>query len=1491
MEKQNGNGPVGAVLVVGGGIGGIQASLDLAESGYYVYLVEKTPSIGGVMAQLDKTFPTNDCSMCILSPKLVECGRHLNIELLTYSEVLDIKGEPGDFTVSVKKKARFVDGTKCTGCGLCAEGCPITMKNEYDQGLVERKAIYTPFLQSVPNTYVIDRREERPCKAACKDACPIHMNIQGYAVLIANGRFKEAYDLIRKTNPLPMVCGRVCYAPCEQACNRGQMDEPIAIRELKRFVTDQIDIDTIELPEIITNGKKVAIVGSGPAGLAAAHDLALEGYEATIFEALPEPGGMLRVGIPQYRLPKDVLGKEIEYIKRLGVEIRTNARIGREIQLEELRKSYQAIFIATGAHASTRLNIPGEDSPGVINATDFLRDVNMGGQVGMGRKVAIIGGGNTAVDAARVARRLGSEAKVIYRRSRAEMPATAAEVKGAEEEGVEIVFLTNPTRMITEDGKLSKMECTRMKLGEPDTSGRRRPVPIAGSQFTIDVDTVITALGQAPILDFTRELGIAVSKRGTISTDEALATNVEGIFAGGDAVTGPSIVIEAIAAGKKAARSIDEYLRGEPLSSKEDRRQPEELSTGEVAALRQRFPLKNRVLIRESDPGERIADFTEVEQGYSVSEAKEEAERCLASQIEGCFQCHECEARCTAKAIDYGMQDEYVDLNVGAVVFAPGYDLFDPSVQYELGYRKYANVVDSIEFERILSATGPYQGTLLRPSDSTPPRRIAFIQCVGSRDPKHGRPYCSSVCCTYAIKEAMIAKEHSTTPLDITIFFMDIRTHGKDFDKYYERAKEESGIAFIRSKVYNIEAADSPGDLVVRFATEDGVVEAAQFSIVVLSVGFQSCPELVEFAKKVGVQVNPYGFCQTRPFSPMETSKPGIFVCGAFSAPKDIPETVVQASGAAGEISALLAPARGTLTRTKEYPPERDVSAEEPRIGVFICHCGVNIGGYVDVPEVSEFAKTLPRVAHAERNLFTCSQDTQERIKKAIEEHKLNRVVVASCTPRTHEPMFRETIREAGLNPYLFEMANIRDQCSWVHMHERDKATEKAKDLVRMAVAKASLIEPLKPVALPVNRRALVIGAGVAGMTSALTLAEQGFEVDIIERSNVLGGITRRLHSNLDGEDVQQFLGDLISKVQEHPKIRVYTDTWIVDVHGYVGNFTTEIMRYRGRVIEKLDHGVTIIATGAEEYEPDEYLYGRDPRVLTQLELEEETVNKAPDIISCDNLVMIQCVGCRDDNRPYCSRVCCNSAINNALRLKEMKPDMNIYILYRDVRTYGFNEKYYEEARQKGVIFLRYDLDNKPRVNQKRKDSRFLLRVEINDPVLGENVVIDADILALSVAMVPSPEATELAMLYKVPLNEDGFFLEAHVKLRPVDFATDGVFVCGLAHAPKSIEESIAQAKAAASRATVVLVKDAIVGEGIVASVNEDICSGCGVCEVLCPYAAIAVDRERRVSVVNEALCKGCGTCCAACPAGAVQQRGFTSEEVSAMLSAALAGE
>jgi len=527
-------------------------------------------------------------------------------------------------------------------------------------------------------------------------------------------------------------------------------------------------------------------------------------------------------------------------------------------------------------------------------------------------------------------------------------------------------------------------------------------------------------------------------------------------------------------------------------------------------------------------------------------------------------------------------------------------------------------------------------------------------------------------------------------------------------------------------------------------------------------------------------------------------------------------------------------------------------------------------------------------VAYVDDNLYTCSSDTQTKIKDAIKEHDLNRVVVASCTPRTHEPLFQETLREAGLNKYLFEMANIRDQCSWVHMDSEERATDKAKSLVNMAISKARLKESLKPLLIPVDHSALVIGGGVAGMTSALTLADQGFKVYLIEKTDALGGIAKKMHYALGTDSIQPFLAETIDKVRKHPNIKTYTNTWIVDAYGYVGNFTTEIMRYRGATVEKISHGVTIVACGGEEYTPTEYLYGRDPRVLTQLELEQEIANGEPDITTCENLVMIQCVGCRNEDRPYCGRICCNQAVSNALKLKELKPDMNIYVFYRDMRTYGFYEDYFAEARRQGVMFLRYDAENPPKVSQVRQDSQYLIRVEGKDPVLGENVAVNADVLALSVPIVPTDEAKEIATFYKVPLNDDGFFLEAHVKLRPVDFATDGVYVCGLAHSPKSLDEIITQAKAAASRAATVLSKDNIMAEGIVSTVNEDICSGCGTCEAVCPYTAITVNKEKGVAEVNEALCKGCGTCCSACPSGAAQQRGFTKKQIAAMVKAAL---
>jgi len=1004
------NKQVGAVLVVGGGIGGIQAALDLAEAGYFVHLVEKSPAIGGVMSQLDKTFPTCDCSICILSPKLVECGRHPNIELLTYSELLDVQGVPGNFTAKVLKHARSVNESLCTGCSICQEKCPWKTDSEFDQGLGKRKAIYVPYAQAIPNIPVIDR-----------ELC--------------------AY-----------------------------------------------------------------------------------------------------------------------------------------------------------------------------------------------------------------------------------------------------------------------------------------------------------------------------------------------------------------------------FLKG---------------------------------------------------------------------------TCRACEKFCPAGAIDFSQVDEELEIQVGSIILCLGFDEFDAGLIYNYGYRKYPNVVTSIEFERMLSASGPYQGELLRPSDGQPPRKIAWIQCAGSRDVEN--PYCSSVCCTYAVKEAIVAREHSPADLEETIFFMDMRTQGKDFDKFYERAKE-NGVRFVRSRVYGVDEVNGTGNLAIKYTTEDGKVTTEEFDLVVLSVGFQPSHEAINLAKKIGIQLNKYGFCNTASFSPVETSKPGIFVCGAFSGPKDIPETVMQASGAAAKSATLLAPARNTLVAEKVYPPEKDVFGKEPRIGVFVCHCGVNIGGVVNVPEVRDYAATLPNVVFADANLYTCSQDSQERIKAMIEEHDLNRVVVASCSPRTHEPLFQETIREARLNRYLFEMANIRDQCSWVHMHEPERATQKAEDLVKMAVVKTRLTEPLEELTIPVINKGLVIGGGIAGMTAALELANQGFECFLIERGEELGGNLRKLYYTLEGDTIQKLLEATIQKIQENNLIHVYKDAEIKEIAGYVGNFKTTIKRNGGIAEEKIiEHGVIIVATGGEEYKPKEYLYGEHHRVVTQQELEKKLATNSIKVDALDNVVMIQCVGSRSQERLYCSKVCCSQAIKNALKIKEENPSSNIYILYKDMRTYGFREEFYARARSQGVVFIRYDDDHKPEVTAETDG----IRVSVFDPVLGEKLVIDPNLLVLSAAIIPSKN-DELARMLKVPLNEDGFFLEAHVKLRPVDFATDGIFVCGLAHSPKPIDESISQAIAAAGRATIPLAKGCVRVEPIISSVDEEKCVGCGLCEALCAFKAIqlkAKDGGNKAEVIS-ASCKGCGLCAASCPQQAITIGHFTDDELMAQVNA-----
>ncbi len=1006
MTKTN---KTGAVLVVGSGIAGIQASLDLAESGYYVYLVEKEAAIGGTMPMLDKTFPTNDCSMCILSPKLVDCGRHLNVNTLTNTEVVGIEGEPGNFKVTIKTKARYVDLAKCTGCGSCADVCPVKVDDEFNQGLGKRKAISKLYAQAFPNAYAIDNNK-----------------------------------------------------------------------------------------------------------------------------------------------------------------------------------------------------------------------------------------------------------------------------------------------------------CLKFK-----------------------------------------------------------------------------------------------NLANEKL-------------------------------------------------------------------------CGKCLKVCQAGAINHHMVDEEQTIEVGSVLLVPGFETFDPGQLELYQYGKLKNVVTSLEFERILSASGPFGGHLVRPSDHKEPQKIAWIQCVGSRNCRINHGYCSSVCCMYAIKQSVIAKEHAPYDLNASIFYMDMRTYGKEFEKYYERAKNQQGVNFVRSRVYGCDPGEND-NILLRYALEDGTVISEEYDMIVLSVGLEPNKKAVELANNLGVELNQYNFADVPELTGVATNKPGIYVAGAFSGPRDIPETVMQASAAAGEIQKLLAEAKGSLSKVKEYPAQKDLAGELVRTGVFVCHCGINIGSVVDVPGVAEYAKTLPGVVYATDKLYACSQDASAQIKEAIEQNGLNRIVVASCSPRTHEPMFQETLKEAGLNPHLFEMANIRDHCSWVHQNEPEKATEKARDLVKMAVKKAALLEPVQPITLPMNHDALVIGGGVAGLNAALNLADQGYQVSIVEKAEALGGIAKRIRYGMGGEDIQSYLNQLIDQITTHEKINIYTNTQIEDVQGFLGNYETKLTNG-----ETIKHGVAIIATGAQEYKPEEYLYGHNTRVKTLLEIEGMLAEGK--LKNSNNYVFIQCVGSRDDERPYCSRICCTKSVKLALKVKEQKPTASVFILYRDIRTYGYFEDLYTEARRKGIIFIRYSVDAKPVVENTASGTK----VTVIDHVLNRPIEIYADIIGLASAVVPN-DNTGLGKLFKVPVNAEGFFLEAHLKLRPVDFSTDGVFMCGLAHGPKNLEENIAQAKAAAGRAATALAKENIETDGKAAIVNKRKCMACGVCVEVCPAKAANLVTDERGNIaadINPALCKGCGACSSSCRCGAINVKGCSNEQIMAMVQA-----
>ncbi|WP_240194320.1 CoB--CoM heterodisulfide reductase iron-sulfur subunit A family protein [Desulfopila inferna] len=1010
---------VGSVLIVGGGVTGMQAALDLADSGYYVYLIERTGAIGGAMSQLDKTFPTNDCSMCILAPKMVECGRHLNIKILTLSEVTRITGTAGNFRVTVNERPRFVDPGKCIACGICAAQCPKTVDNEYDASTGKRKAVYVKYAQAVPLKYQID-----------PDAC-------------------------------------------------------------------------------------------------------------------------------------------------------------------------------------LRLQKPGS--------------------------------------------------------------------------------------------------------------------------------------------------------------------------------------------------------------------------------------------------------------------------------------CGICEQVCVAGAINFDDSGKVHELSVGALILAPGFEAFDPAPAGVWGYGKFPNVITSLQLERYLSATGPTQGHLLRPSDGKPVRKIAFLQCVGSRDENRcGNGYCSSVCCMYAIKEAVIAKQHFPG-MSAAIYYMDMRTHGKDFDTYMEKAKTEDNVRFVRCRVHGVEPSSKNGDLRLHYINEEGRQMEELFDMVVLSVGLRTPRHVRKLAEIAGIQLSASNFASTSDFAPVTTSKEGIFTCGAFSGPKEIPQCVVEGSAAAAAVAGNLAPVRGEMRTIRSYSEERSVAGEEARIGVFVCHCGSNISDIVDVAELEQYASGLPGVVHVERNLFSCSQETQEILTSSIREKGLNRVVIAACTPRTHEPLFRETLKSAGLNEYLLEMANIRNQNSWVH--DSRFATLKAKDLVRMAVAKVIHAAALQPVAVPIIQKGLVVGGGIAGMTAALNLANQGFEVDLVEKSDRLGGNALNLKHTFSGVHIPMQVAKLIDRVNMHEKINLHTETEVSKAEGFVGNFKTTL-KSPGRKAKTVEHGIGIMATGAHIFRPTEYGYKQIRCVVTAIEFEKLHELKEKHVKRGKSFVFIQCVGSREKGRMYCSKVCCTHSVQSAIELKREDPTRNVYILYRDMRTYGEREYLFKKAREMGVVFINYELHGKPQVEETGRQ----ILVNVWDHVLHRPVRIKADMVILATAIVADMEINRLAQHYRIPLDSNGFFQEAHAKLRPVDFTTEGIFTAGLAQYPKPVDESISQALAASARATTLLSRKEIYLDALKAVVNEHTCDGCALCIDVCPYHAIELieidqgegAQPRKLVRINNAKCKGCGLCQGTCPMRGIDVAGFTMEQLGSQIKAAL---
>ncbi|NOQ40466.1 MAG: FAD-binding protein, partial [Anaerolineales bacterium] len=1079
-----------------------------------------------------------------------------------------------------------------------------------------------------------------------------------------------------------------------------------------------------------------------------------------------------------------------------------------------------------------------------------------------------------------------------------ELPAYHWELDAVESEGIYILERTAATRILTENGKVVGIELAHTTKGfTKDNHGRSRPKIKEGTEFALKVDTVIGTVGQFSDLNFLD------SRYDDLPVDgDSLASEIPGLFVVGGRKTGASYIIDSISLGHRVAKSIHHYLQGDPLDtnsapgpsvvefSREE--MTERVQSGEIM-------LQPRIEPSLISMDERVTSFREVVLSLTEYQAREEAKRCLQCGI--CSECLACVIACGADAIDLEMIAQEKTLNAGGMILAPGYQTYRAELSEEYGYGRYPNVLTSIQFERLLSASGPTLGHINRPSDEKVPKRIAFLQCIGSRDQDHN--YCSSTCCMAATKEAVIAKQHHPE-IEIHVFMMDMRAYSKGYWEYFVRAQEQYGVQYHRCRISGLSENSETNNLILQHLPEDSATFKTvkdEFDLVVLSVGMEISEDVRVLGRRLGIDLDEYGFCHNVKFNPIETSLPGIYAVGPFREPKDIPESVIEASGAAGAIGTFLNEARFTQTRTVEFPAERDIQCAPPRVGVFVCHCGSNIGGYLDVPEVTEYASTLPLVVHAEDNLYSCSQDSIKHITKIVEEENLNRVVVASCTPLTHQPLFRNSIRDAGLNPYLFEMANIRNQCSWVHSTDNLQATKKAKDLVRMAVAKVIKQTAQSTIDVPIEKTGLVVGGGAAGMTAALTLADNGFPVHLVEKDAELGGQLRNIHTQLNGKDPQLILKELLHRTGSHKNITVHLNSQVTETSGFKGNFSSQI-RDEDERTESINHGVTILATGGMEYTGSEYGFGSDPRILTQQAFEGLITDQSGELIANPpkSVVMIQCIGPAED---YCSRICCTVALKNALALKEKLPDTQVSIIYKDIRVFGFYEKLYTDVRDLGVLFFRYDDDHKPEVNIKESQhpdslpdaSSSTLTISVWDKSLQRTVKLNTDLLVLSMPVIPHPDMKDLANKFKVSLDNNGFFLEAHVKLRPVDFSTEGIFMAGLAHFPKLIDESMIQAQAAASRASVLLSKDFLKAGGAIAVVEQQDCTGCLTCVRVCPFGVpviqadvLGVGNVLGAAYIEPAICQGCGICVAECPAKAIDLMHYTEDQLRSKVTALL---